>query len=69
MEAPRRTKLRRDIEDPKFRKSNTAIDDPIRPIPKTDNALPKRKKPRKDTADPILMKSRTDMEDPKSERP
>lgn len=51
--APIRLKLRRDIVDPRWRKSSTERDEPIRLVPNSDTAEPKREKLRSDKVDPI----------------
>jgi hypothetical protein len=40
MAAPRRAKLRKDKEDPNWKKSNNASEDPIREMPNTARVLP-----------------------------
>jgi hypothetical protein len=50
--APSRMKLRREIEEPKFTKSNTDSDAPNLAIPNTANEDPTRKKALSDNAEP-----------------
>jgi hypothetical protein len=49
---PMRTKLRRDIADPRFKKSRMDMVDPIRDMPKTDIEDPRRRKLLRDMAEP-----------------
>jgi hypothetical protein len=51
--APTRTKLRKDSDDPKDKKSSTESEAPSRAIPKRENDEPNRKKLRKANDDPI----------------
>jgi len=69
MVEPIRQKLRKDIEEPKCKKSNIDMDDPSRVMPKTDIADPNRRKLLMDIVDPICVKSKSDIELPKAMMP
>jgi hypothetical protein len=59
----------KDNDDPKWPKSPTAIDDPTRAIPKTENAQPRRAKLRIDMELPKWTKSTTDRDEPNRPMP
>jgi hypothetical protein len=62
---PRRIILRREREEPRWRKSITDSEDPSRLIPYIDNADPTRTKLRNEIDDPREMKSNTESEEPR----
>jgi hypothetical protein len=61
---PIRTNVRRAMEDPRLKKSSTAIEDASRVKPNTDIDEPNRAKVRRDKAEPKLGKSNTERDAP-----
>lgn len=61
---PKRELLRKDSEDPSFKKSNTARVAPTATAPYTEMAEPKRENFRKASEDPTSQNPKTDMAAP-----
>jgi hypothetical protein len=64
-ELPIRPKALKESDEPRFAKSYTDIEEPIRVMPKTENFEPRRPKALRDKVLPRCKKSRTDSDEPR----